>query len=72
MQGNVEKEGGRGGGKQGIISGTPNYCRNSPANPQSNSHFYRSVWQITFSNFIKTILKVSDLDSELCQMQWHF
>lgn len=59
MQVNVEKEGGREDrGREEIISGTPNYYRNSPPNPQGNSYFYRSVCQIAFSDLSKIMLKV--------------
>lgn len=53
MQINVEKEGGRGGEREGIISGTPNYYRNLPANLQGNSHFYRSYDKLLFQILLK-------------------
>lgn len=53
MQINVEKEGGRGGEREGIISGTPNYYRNLPANLQGNSHFYRSYDKLLFHILLK-------------------
>lgn len=58
MQVNIEKEGEGGGRREEIISGTPNYYRNSPPNPQGKSHFYRSVCQIAFSDLSKIIPKV--------------
>lgn len=58
MQVKAEKEWGRGRGREEIISGTPNYYRNSPPNPQSKSHFYRSVCQIAFADLSKITLKV--------------
>lgn len=54
MQVNVEKEGGeQEGGREEIISGTPNYYRNSPPNPQGNSHFSDQYVKLPFQILVK-------------------